>query len=32
MQEPGKGKNDKMIYRHGNQLIAEEKMVQKIKR
>ena len=27
----GKGKNDKMIYRYGNQLIAKGKMVQKIK-
>lgn len=29
MQELEKGKNDKMIYRYGNQLIAEEKMDKK---
>jgi len=27
----GKSKNDKMIYRYGNQLIAKEKMAQKSK-
>jgi len=27
----GKGKNDKMIYRYGNKLIAREKMAQRSK-
>jgi len=28
----GKSKNDMMIYRYGNQLIAKEKMVNKAKK